>query len=192
MKKLRKNTSMLSSYILISCTLFLSACVSNATTSPLIITSTYSSTSVTTTPPIMTTIQPATTTILPTATTSIPPPTTNDAPVPTAKVTVNSSGFVPDTLVIPVGTVVIWKSLEEQNCSVCHGNDSLGLNPHIFGFYIDNGIDIGVIHMVTSDSALFFGELPPQGIFVKYFSSAGTYTYHDSLNPKLEGKIIVQ
>ena len=30
------------------------------------------------------------------------------------------------------------------------------------------------------------------GEFVKYFSSAGTYTYHDSLNPELEGEIIVQ
>lgn len=185
---LRKYTSRLLSFVLISCNIFLAACVSNATTSSPITTSTNSLTSVTTTPPTMTITQPATTTVLPTTTTSLSPPITSDAPVPTAKVTVDSSGFAPDTLVIPVGTVVIWKSLEEGNCSVCHGITQLGLESQRFF----HNIDIGITHMVTSDSALFIGELPPQGIFVKYFSSAGTYTYHDSLNPELEGEIIVQ
>ena len=185
---LRKYTFRLLSFILISGSILLAACASSATASSPIITDTTSSASVTSTPPVMTTTQPAATTMLPTTTTSIPPPTTNDAPVPTAKITVDSSGFTPDTLVIPVGTVVIWKSLEEGNCSVCHGITQLGLDSQRFF----HNIDIGITHMVTSDSALFIGELPPQGIFVKYFSSAGTYTYHDSLNPELGGEIIVQ
>ncbi len=187
MLKLKKDESRLLSLVSISCNIFLTACVSCSTASLVIITGTTSSTSITSNPSVLATAQPAATTMLPTVTTSIPPPSTDVAPVPIVKVTVNSSSFAPDILIIPMGTVVIWESLGEEDCNMCHGTDQLVQAPHLFG----HNIDIGITHMVTSDSVLLNGELPLQGIFAKYFPTAGTYTHHSSLNPELESKLVV-
>ncbi|UCG54125.1 MAG: hypothetical protein JSV32_05865 [Dehalococcoidia bacterium] len=148
--------------------------------------------SLTSTSPVsstMTTVEASRTAQNATASANLLQSTTPDMTIITAKITVDSSGFTPDVITISAGTVVIWKSLEEGSCSECHGSNLLSINPHSFDF---GGDDIGVTHIVTSNSGLFIGELYPQSIFVKYFSSAGTYTYYDSLHPEFKGKIIVK
>ncbi|MDO8584019.1 MAG: hypothetical protein Q7R83_02460 [bacterium] len=74
-----------------------------------------------------------------------------------------AAGFVPQTMNVRVGTTVTWT------------------NSDIFNS-----------HTVTSDTGVFdSGTLTPNRTFVFTFNTAGTFAYHDSLHPGMQGRINV-
>lgn len=89
-----------------------------------------------------------------------------------AEVSITSSGFVPQTMTVKVGQPIVWTN-----------NDS---SPHQINsdpFPTDNAVP-----GLNSGSGLSKGQT-----YRYVFSKAGTYTYHDDLNPyKFKGTVIVQ
>jgi plastocyanin len=133
-------------------------------------------------PPPVITITPSQPTTSPPATTPVTTPSSTLPP--TINVTVDSTGFNPATITVSAGTVVLWFSGEQRVpgcCTNCH---------------VENGAVVpGKVadHWVKSDSGtLINGWLSSNGIYACYFGTAGTYTYHDNLNPALTGTIIVK
>ncbi|HSX52921.1 MAG TPA: cupredoxin domain-containing protein [Patescibacteria group bacterium] len=94
-------------------------------------------------------------------------------PPRTASVNISEDGlFVPDTLKVKVGTVVIWTN-----------------------------VDSGNSHRVAADPYPSHSSLPSldsktnmafNGTYRYAFNKAGTYHYHDELHPEAAGTIIVQ
>jgi plastocyanin len=92
--------------------------------------------------------------------------------IPAAAVNITSSGgFVPATISVKIGQAVVWTNKDSK--------------PHI----------------VASDPYPTDNILPdlnakqPMGLNDTYsyiFRAAGTYTYHDDLNPSLKGTVVVQ
>ncbi len=85
-------------------------------------------------------------------------------PVETADIAISSKGFSPQTVKVKAGTSVTWTN-----------NDTAD-------------------HQITADSnanGLVGPELTPQGSYGYEFDTAGTYNYHDALNPALKGTVIV-
>jgi len=90
------------------------------------------------------------------------PSTTNVPPV--VEVAYTANGYDPATLVVPVGTKVIWSNLIQQED-----------------------------HSVTSDTGLFDAYLVAGGgPFTWTFFFAGIYHYHDWLYPQVTGTVIVE
>lgn len=97
---------------------------------------------------------------------------TRQAPLPTARATITGKGFVPQTLLVKKGSQVSWTNQDKKS------------------------------HQVTSDPhpthsllpALGQGKpIPPNSTFTFTFDKAGTFTYHDELNPlKFKGVVIVK
>ncbi|MBI2008518.1 hypothetical protein HYS82_02580 [Candidatus Amesbacteria bacterium] len=90
------------------------------------------------------------------------------APAPTALLT--PSGFVPSDLTIQAGTHVTW-----TNQSGVTGNVSSDPHP---------------VH--TDFPALNLGDFPAGGSVSLTFTTPGTYTYHNHLNPSQAGSVTVQ
>jgi len=100
-----------------------------------------------------------------------PTPPTVTPPV-TAMVVINEDGFAPTTVKVKVGTVVIWTN----NDSKPH---RIAANP--FGSHST---------LPSLDSKT---KISPNGGTYRYtFDKAGTYGYHDELNPKINGTVIVK
>ena len=77
-------------------------------------------------------------------------------------VTMANFAFSPATLNVPVGTTVTWTN-----------ND-------------------GTTHTVTSDTGVFnSGDISPNATFSYTFNNTGTFTYHCSIHPYMQGTVIV-
>jgi len=97
--------------------------------------------------------------------------TSSNANIRPAIVSVTSNGFVPETVSIKVNQSVIWTN----NSSAIHlvATDPYPTDNGVIGFKSGN--------LNLNDSYSFV------------FSKAGTYTYHDDLNPyKFKGIIVVK
>lgn len=110
----------------------------------------------------------------PTPSTGSPPtlPVTPASPSPSVSlvVAITASGFVPSTLTVRLGeTVTFWNEDTE--------NHQVSSNPH-------------PVH--TDYPQLNGGVLTPSESRSVAFSRAGTFGYHDHLNPALQGTIVVQ
>ena len=83
--------------------------------------------------------------------------------VPDREVEIEDFTFRPDTIVVPVGTIVEWKNRD------------------------------GVAHTVTSDQAGLFDSaaLQPDERFQHLFDVPGVYPYHCSLHPSMTGTVVV-
>lgn len=93
-------------------------------------------------------------------------------PAPTAIVTITSSGFVPATLSIKAGQTVKWVNSDESPHRVAS-------NPH--------PTHTGLARFDSKNN------LAKDEIFVFNFDKAGTFGYHDHLNPQtLQGVVAVQ
>lgn len=77
-------------------------------------------------------------------------------------IAITSSSFQPDTLTVPVGTIVTWVNQDSK------------------------------AHTVSSTNAAFdSGSIASGGQFKYTFSKAGTYDYYCKLTPSMAGKVIV-
>jgi plastocyanin len=94
------------------------------------------------------------------------------APTPAiAKVSLTGSGFSPATITVKTGNIVEWTSRDELQT-----------------------------HQVAANPLQVHSELPSlvsnqlgQGAVYRYkFTKAGTYHYHDEVNPMLNGTVVVQ
>lgn len=110
--------------------------------------------------------------------TSTPTPTQSPTPTATAEammeeknlVTISSSGFSPKKITIKVGGSVTWVNSDTQDHTV---NSS----PH--PTHTDNPfLNLGLIRPGEKKSLTF--------------DKAGTYKYHDHLNPSLNGSVTVE
>lgn len=89
-----------------------------------------------------------------------------------AEVTISSSGFVPATINVKVGQGVIWTNDSSANHEVA--SDPYPKNNALGGFDEKQPL-------IPGDSFSFV------------FNKAGTYTYHDNLNPyTIKGTVIVK
>jgi plastocyanin len=97
--------------------------------------------------------------------------TSSNANIKPAVVSVTSNGFVPETVSIKVNQSVIWTN----NSSSIH---LVATDP----YPTDNGV-----------KGFKSGNLNLNDSYTFVFSKAGTYTYHDDLNPyKFKGIIVVK
>lgn len=103
--------------------------------------------------------------------TTTPPPLDSESQIP-GQVTVQltASGFVPANVTVRAGTTVVW-----VNASGAQG--AVYSNPH-------------PIH--TDYPPLNLGVFQNGGTFSLLFDKAGTYGYHNHLNPGQTGTIVVQ
>lgn len=121
--------------------------------------------------------------VAPTATPSVAPSVMEESPSPSESaspsgvmedkketVTLNANGFSPANLTIKTGTTVIWTNKSGQE-----GNVSSDPHP---------------IH--TNYPPLNLGSFANGDSVSLTFDKAGTYGYHDHLNPSFKGTIIVQ
>lgn len=85
-------------------------------------------------------------------------------------VTISASGFVPKAVTVKVGDSVTWENTDSANHTV-------NSDPHpthtLYPF-----LNVGVVKAGEKKSVTF--------------DKAGTYTYHDHLNPSLTGSVTVQ
>lgn len=112
------------------------------------------------------------TTPTPTATTSSP--TTSASPSAVMEkgrnVTVNANGFAPQTLSIKAGTKVTWTNKSGETATVNSApHPTHTLFPFLNLASFDDGASVEVV-----------------------FDKAGTYTYHNHLNPSQTGTVIVE
>ena len=89
---------------------------------------------------------------------------------PIASIALISTGFEPQTLTVTVGTKVTW-----TNSSDTTGNVSSAPHPAHTGY-----------------PPLNLGDFPADGSVSLVFDTAGTYKYHNHLNPTQFGSITVQ
>lgn len=97
-------------------------------------------------------------------------PTSTQTPVAGTAVTLDKTGFSPETLTVKAGDTVTWTNKSGQDATV-------NSDPH-------------PIH--TSYSPLNLNNFSDGGTLTLKFDKAGTYTYHNHLNPSQRGTIIVQ
>lgn len=90
-------------------------------------------------------------------------------PVDTQTITVTNSGFAPESLSVVSNTKVIWQATEGTHVVRFTGSVPSGSNP--------NSPTFGVGQSVQSVNTIFL--------------QLGTYTYEDTLNTALTGKIVV-
>jgi len=98
--------------------------------------------------------------------------TNASAKLPVAEVSITSSAFVPSTINIKVGEAVTWTNAD----SAAHwvASDPYPADNGLAGFNSGQG-------MLTNDTFTFV------------FSKAGTYSYHDNLNPyTIKGVVVVK
>ena len=80
----------------------------------------------------------------------------------TSKVSITSSGYSPASLTVTNGSTVTWTN-----------NDNMA-------------------HTVTTtEGSINSGDIAPGSSYTKTFTTAGTYTYHDSHNTNMTGVLIV-
>lgn len=92
-------------------------------------------------------------------------------PPKTASVNITEDGFAPSTIKVNIGTVVIWHNLD-------HKPHRIAANPY------------GTHSTLPSLDSM--SKIPPNGTYRYTFDKAGTYGYHDELNPKINGTVIVK
>jgi plastocyanin len=88
-----------------------------------------------------------------------------------AQVSITKDGFAPSTVTIKAGNIVEWTSSDDAGT-----------------------------HIVAANPLKVHSELPSllstqlgQGAIYRYkFTKAGTYHYHDEVNPQLNGTVIVK
>lgn len=81
----------------------------------------------------------------------------------TFEIAIQSNGFMPVNMTVPVNTTVTWTNKDASD------------------------------HTVTSDDALFdSGNINSGGTYKHQFTNAGTYTYHCNIHPDMTGTVIVQ
>ncbi len=90
-----------------------------------------------------------------------PVPSVTVTPVPTDKVAVKNSSFDPPAVIVGVGTAVTWTNQDQASYSVAD-------NAQTFAF-----------------------NLPAEGSFSITFTEAGTYYYHCSTHPYIQGMVMV-
>jgi plastocyanin len=90
---------------------------------------------------------------------------------PTADVDMNAKGFTPAALTVKTGTKVTWLNVDVKN------DHRVKANPYPTGESLP-GLDSKV-------------NMPPHSTYTYTFSTAGTYKYHDQLNPLLNGEVVV-
>ncbi|TSC65724.1 MAG: Plastocyanin/azurin family copper binding protein [Microgenomates group bacterium Gr01-1014_80] len=110
---------------------------------------------------------------VPTTTETVVPAVTESSPsamVEEAKVTISATGFSPKDVKIKAGEIVTWTNSNSANHAV---NSS----PH-------------PVH--TDYTPLNLGTIAPGTSKSLTFPTAGTYKYHDHLNPTLFGSVTVE
>jgi plastocyanin len=86
-------------------------------------------------------------------------------------VQITQAGFVPDVVTIKTGETVVWQNPDGVSATV--------------------NSDVHPTHLLYPP--LNLGEVPPQGGQVSLkFDKAGTFTYHNHLNPSQTGTVVVQ
>ena len=107
---------------------------------------------------------------------SSPPPGISEEPLITVTgqivVSVTNSGFSPDLIYAPVGTIVVWQNSEpffQGCCPRCHVN-----------------------HAVVSDDGILNGLLSIRDVYAHYFHLPGTYSYYDNRHPELKGTVVIE
>lgn len=81
----------------------------------------------------------------------------------TYEVAIQSNGFMPVNMTVPVNTTVTWTNKDAS------------------------------AHTVTSDDDLFdSGSINSGGTYKHQFTAAGTYTYHCNIHPDMIATVIVQ
>jgi plastocyanin len=79
------------------------------------------------------------------------------------EVIIEGKAFNPETLIVPVNTTVTWRNRD------------------------------GIDHTVTSDEDLFDSDnIKDNGTFSTNFKFPGTFKYHCSIHPKMEGVVVVR
>jgi plastocyanin len=120
----------------------------------------------TTTPSLTTTMSMSTTTTVsptttPPATTTLPPTTTPSTP--SNVVLIQGFSFIPNPIIVPVGTRVVWDNLDMTD------------------------------HTVTSDTpGIFDNPAPAGGSTSITFTVPGTYSYHCTPHTDMVGTVIVR
>ena len=89
------------------------------------------------------------------------------------QVDIGSKGFIPATISITVGQSVTWKNTDVNMKAHWVASDP---------YPIDNALPGLNSH----------GSIKPDDSYSYIFSKAGTYTYHDNLDPSLTGTVIVK
>lgn len=91
--------------------------------------------------------------------------------IPQAQVTINSTGFLPQTLLIKKGTQVTWINTDKKSHQVVS-------DPHPVHSQLPA---LNETKPITSNSSYSY-----------IFSTSGTFTYHDEQNPlKFKGTVVV-
>jgi len=91
------------------------------------------------------------------------PGTTAPSPVSGDAVTISNFAFSPDMLTVKAGTTVTWTNKDTAS------------------------------HTVTSDNGVFGSEtVAPGGTYQFTFAQAGTFAYHCSIHPFMQGTVLVQ
>jgi plastocyanin len=80
----------------------------------------------------------------------------------TAKISITSSGYSPASLTVANGSTVTWTN----NDNAAHT-------------------------VTTAEGSINSGDIMPGSSYTKTFTTAGTYTYHDTHNANMTGVIIV-
>lgn len=94
-------------------------------------------------------------------------PSTSTSTVAPAAVSISAAGFSPATVSIRKGQAVTWTNTDN--------------NPH------------GVTSSATGAASFKSSSLAQNDTYSYIFSTSGTYTYHDSLNPTtLSGTVVVK
>jgi plastocyanin len=124
--------------------------------------------------PATTTRAPATTAIPPTVATTPPvattpaAPTTTSPPSPVA-ITIQNFAFVPASVTVPTGTMVIWTNQDSA--------------PHTV---VSDATPLFSLGAIFSSSQLMQGQS-----YSFTFSNAGTYAYHCGIHPFMKGTVTV-
>lgn len=113
-------------------------------------------------PPVLGTTQGNTPSLPPSGSVTPPPSAGNSQPV-AASVNIQNFSFSPATLTVAVGTKVTWLNEDAAAHTVTSDNGSFGSSP------LNQGDSYGFT-----------------------FAKAGTYNYHCSIHPSMEGTVIVQ
>jgi plastocyanin len=97
--------------------------------------------------------------------------TSQTIPTSSSEITISNQGFTPQTLRIKAGTQVTWKNTDKKPHHIVS-------DPHPTHTAYPDMNDQEALN--TNESYAFV------------FDSAGTYTYHDHINPKFTGTIVVE
>ncbi len=93
-------------------------------------------------------------------------------PEATAQVEITKDGFIPATLFVPKGTQVTWTNKDSQPHHIAS-------NPH--------PEHDGLAGLDSNDAIGIEG-----GTYEYTFDTPGEYTYHDHLNPLINGTVVVE